>query len=331
MTTLNSFLNLSEPQLEKDLKSCIKLAVNMSWTVPGQFKLVETPVNSFLLVGNVLPKDIPTSDTNDELDFTSLHFPKLDLLCSNTTTTPNSVSTYGARGPDIECANISSNKCPDAIVYDGNTWMLAMGFNLDTLLLNIMDMLSCPNNWTGLLPLDPLTCLWLLFYGPKSQCCELACVSELFLGRRGPILLPPHMYKKETHINSFANHLCQYVKFLYTDYGEDIHDTPLGQDRIRDCIRRLHTITDSCVYLNRTCLLCHLYKQNDCISKNIFSLTECIILGGCGRNFLGSFVRTLPDYSSHDSIILPTYDIQKIISYMKESYGQQTSYEKIHW
>nr|WAH70947.1 UL95 [Eptesicus fuscus gammaherpesvirus] len=45
------------PELARRYARSVELAVDLCETVPGQFKLVETPLNSFLLVTNIMPDD----------------------------------------------------------------------------------------------------------------------------------------------------------------------------------------------------------------------------------------------------------------------------------
>ncbi|AAB66403.1 hypothetical protein [Murine herpesvirus strain 4556] len=331
MATLSDFFPEADPVLEKNYRRCVDLAINMSWSVPGQFKLVETPINSFLLVGDVLPNDMIESKPVNSTNLVNIPFP-LSTLGVSTSKKSVEVTSYKSETEKFqEAASISEHSIRGSIVYEGLTWITAMGYNVTDFLVNMLEQMKCPENWSGLHPVDPLACVWLLYFGPKSRCSEIACVSELFIGKKGPILLPPHMYRGDTSVNSFAHHLCQYVKHLYADYEPEILSCPLDITRVKGCLSDLRQVAESCVFLSQRCLLCHLYKQNAAVSKNILTASDCIILGGSGKSLLGTYMKSYKDPATHDSILLPTYNLEAIVNYILEHYGHETAGQEINW
>nr|QRE02515.1 hypothetical protein [Otarine gammaherpesvirus 4] len=73
-----------DPERTKQYARGVELAMRLCEQTPEQFKLIETPLSSFLLVSNVMPDDIRPWNTHNfkDLDFSGLCLPRLKMLDS---------------------------------------------------------------------------------------------------------------------------------------------------------------------------------------------------------------------------------------------------------
>ncbi|ADW24376.1 hypothetical protein RHVP.34 [Cricetid gammaherpesvirus 2] len=332
MTDLNNLICSRDPALERTFKKCISLALQMGNNLPGQFRVIETPINSFLLVGDALPKEVLSymkTNTCDSLDFSTLSLPRVTKLTEpeDTATNPEIKQYQLKEEPPYKCIQASPE---NGLIYHLQAWTAAMGYQLDQLIKKVIELTAIPENWTAVLPVDPVACMWLLFCGPKSFCEEMCCMSEILLGVRGPILLPPHMYHPEISISSFLNFLCQYVKHLYKDFTERI-ESPGIDRRATECLARIQTLEETDVFLTRCCLFCHLYRQNHMVSQGTCGSATCIILAPPGHTFLAQTIRVAVTEHKKDCTLLPTYDLTLLANYFKDTYGAQNCIKEVDW
>lgn len=302
--------NEGEEDLSQKHTAGVKLALELCEAVPGQFKLIETPLNSFLLVTNVTPEDNRPwkSHLTDDLDFSSITFPKLQKL--------NHILSYatGTEAPP-QSPPPELPTCSPFLVYQTREWQLALTLNKDPLVLEAMEALSTPENWQGIIPEDPLAYLWLLFYGRNSFCAQPDCLFYKTFHFACPVLLPPHLYKPQENPKSFIRHVCQYVKFLYHNQQNPMGELkcPFGEARLHRALQNLDLIKETEAYLSRTCLVCHLYKQNYAVSQNLSDSCGCIILGGIGDRYITHSVSTHRLIETGDTVVIPSYDLPHLL------------------
>lgn len=295
-----------DPTLGQNHASGVKMALELCETVPGQFKLVETPLNSFLLVTNVVPEDTRPwkSHLCDDLDFSNIALPKLHKL--------SEVLTYAAGGEaQPHSPPPAPPRCSPFVVYNTPEWQAALSVNKDALVVEAMEALSAPENWQGVVPEDPLACMWLLFYGKNSFCANPDCLFLKTFHHTCPILLPPHLYRPKDDPGAFLRHLCQYVKFLYQNQQNPLGDLPchLGEARIQRAMQNLELIAETEAYLSQSCLICHLYKQNSVGAKGLGDSCGCIILGGLGERYITNPVSARRVTGTGDTVLMPSYNL----------------------
>ncbi|QFN51622.1 ORF 34 [Macacine gammaherpesvirus 5] len=318
----SSFLNNGHPETERRFVKGVQLALDLCDNTPGQFKLVETPLNSFLLVSNVLPESRPVRDCPqpEGFDFEHIHLPKLTRMQRVLGRYCDHVNN------DDTCVNVkaSSSNSQGALFYlpyGQDEWNWALTLRKDKLVKMAVEGLSDPTTWKGLEPVDPLPLIWLLFYGSRSFCREPECLYERNFGMKGPILLPPHMYAPQKDVMTFVHHVIKYVKFLYVNAGGGLEtepSPPFEASRLRAAIARLGDVEADDAYLSAKCMLCHLYKQNDTISIHETHVGGVIALGGDGARYITSSVRAQRCTSRGDFVLIPLYNIEGLVSMIRE-------------
>ncbi|AJE29677.1 ORF34 [macacine gammaherpesvirus 12] len=322
MFPLSSFLTGENAETGRRFARGVQLALDLCDNTPGQFKLVETPLNSFLLVSNVLPEARPVRDCPHPggFDFEDIHLPKLTRM-------RRVLERYGDRDDGRgECGNVAvtSAVAPGAVFYvqyGQEEWRWALTLRKDKLVKMAVEGLSDPTTWKGLEPVDPLPLIWLLFYGSRSFCREPECLYERNFGIRGPILLPPHVYAPHKDVMTFVHHVIKYVKFLYVnaDVGfESETALPFEASRLRAAVTRLKDVEADDAYLSAKCMLCHLYKQNDTVSIHGPHVGGVIALGGDGSRYITSSVRAQRCTSRGDFILIPLYNLEELVSMIRE-------------
>ncbi|QDQ69242.1 UL95 [Colobine gammaherpesvirus 1] len=323
MFTLAAISSEGDPEITNRYVKSVKLALDLSESTPGQFKLIETPLNSFLLVANVMPDPQPVEygGVSADIDFSNLHLPRLgrlsEVLRPLTGITRVSEDTNVAVGrttwPAAEPLTYQT--------YTTEQWISALTMNRDQIVEEAMVSLADPSNWKGLYPDDPLPLVWLLFNGPASFCKMECCLYEQHCGYPGPVLLPGHMYVPQNDLQSFVNHTVKYTKFLYGNFSgawpED--RLPFCVSRIQRAVSQLQSIEASDTYLSQSCLLCHIYRQNSAISEQSTHVGPILVLGGQGTQYITSRVRSQRCISTGDYYLLPSYDISAIITMLKEN------------
>lgn len=288
----------------------VRLALDLCEGIAGQFKLVETPMNSFLLVTNVMPEDGRPWQEHLEapkLDFSCVRLPKLRQL--------DSLLYFNGTDKSLE----HPHPCPPPIkpylVYDEPAWRAALTVNKDAIISDAITTLSDPEHWEGVVPEDPLACLWLLYYGNQSFCAASDCLYLSRFNRPAPILLPPHLYRPCESPTSFIRHACQFVKFLYHGRTDPLGDAPCPFDRARilSALENLRPVSATEAYLARLCLVCHLYKQNSAHAKGLSDPCGCVILGGAGEKYITSPLRVERDCATGDACLYPAYDLARLL------------------
>ncbi|AAC95560.1 orf 34 [Ateline gammaherpesvirus 3] len=316
MFNLVNLVAKGNPELKKRYSEGLDLAISMSENIPDQFKLIETPTNSFLLVSNVMPEDTRPWQTQLQncLDFSNLHLPKLDKL--------NQICTGYVHQEDTVK---KLETVPPYLVYDTEEWKLALQINKDSLIYAAIEMLANPKNWQGLYPIDPLPYIWLLFYGKKSFCASPDCIYLKKYNIPGPMLLPPHMYKPEKNISSFISHVCQYVKLIYGEVSDPINFdiVPFDHNRIKEAVEELKQIDLPVAHLSNFCLLCTLHKQNMTASRGSGDICGYIVLSGEGEKYITTNIIVKRCMVSGDCLIVPSYNIPLLMQNMDINYEQQ--------
>ncbi|UNP64580.1 putative member of UL95 family [Marmot herpesvirus 1] len=307
MDPLVDLVAQGDPEIKKRFKAAVNLSVKFSEALPGQFKLIETPINSFLLVTNVLPNDKHTVyNPVPKLDFSNIKLPRLQKL--------NRICGYELENePQCFKMNVTIPKNM-SLCYDSLTWKKALQLDKTDLIQTVMEQMSDPKNWIGEFTEDPFPLVWLLFYGPKSFCEMEDCLYLKKMHRLGPILFPPSMYKPNEDISSFMNHLCYYVKVLY--YNKDL-DLPeiiaqVSRDRLFHAIAKLKALDDSCAYISKKCLICHLYCQNEDVLNGV-DISNCpILISGESGQYINDTV-TIQRTCGGDTFLVPLYNIDRML------------------
>ncbi len=160
-----------DPMLARRYGQCLELALEACQDTPEQFKLVETPLKSFLLVSNILPQDNrPWHEARssgrvaeDDYDFSSL---ALELLPLNPRLPEE--WQFGGQGwssrMEPSQPEMGMGLCFE--VFDGE---IALAWNKDEVIGQALQILAHSHTWTSLVPEDPLPWMWALFYGPRAH------------------------------------------------------------------------------------------------------------------------------------------------------------------
>ncbi|AJG42959.1 hypothetical protein KM481_gp29 [Harp seal herpesvirus] len=313
MFNLTGLLSEGNSHQSERYFSSVDLAMNLCESVPGQFKLIETPINSFVMVTNVMPEDTRPWNTHNPqgLDFSGIHLPRLKKL--------NDFVHWPHTEQNITGDPIIEDKEPPChyLVYSSRSWLRALQMNKQSLIKDAIEKLAEPVTWKGLVTEDPLPLIWLLFYGQKSFCSSHECLYFKRFGFKGPILFPPHIYSPDEDVLSFICSVCKYVKFLYGEQFKEemIHncETPFDRERLVNAMLKLKFISDGGTYISQTCLLCSLYKQNLTSACAIDNLHGCLILGGSGKKYLAGQIKTKRCLDLGDSILFPSYNLTSLI------------------
>ncbi|AAK38233.1 ORF25 [callitrichine gammaherpesvirus 3] len=339
----------SDPELAKKYKQCVKLAIDACQDTPGQFKLVKTPLKSFLLVSNIMPQDkrdwhgwMDTLDCEDnspdiladnaderrisgekgatyckQYDFSSL-----SLRCARThkpyTLEESSEHTY--EHTSLECEQHTRSTGLPFAVYDGPILRAALSWNKDDIITGAMQLLAHPRTWTSLIPEDPLPWIWLLFYGSRSLCDSPHCMYKETVGRPGPMALPEMALRPEADIESFMGFVTRSVTGLYSDITEvgglipESVSIPFDPARLHRVIHQMGLLRCDSLHLSRVCLLCLIYKQN-LTAQYKASLTApspCIMLVGEAAKYLVGDVGNYREYKTGSTVLFPTYDLKSM-------------------
>lgn len=293
----------------------VSLSVDLCESVPDQFKLIETPINSFLLVTNVMPTDTrPWSQHNSNgLDFSGIHLPRLKKLTALT-----NWETKEDKQKKECILNIPSDNIPQHYdVYDTWSWQRAFKINKDEIIQEAIAQLAKPENWQGVAVDDSLPLMWLLFYGKNSFCINQNCMFNTKFNHPGPILWPRFLYRPSENVMSFMAGVCRYVKFLYgcSFKREDIliKEIPFDISRFSESLENLKFIDDSGIYVSKTCLACKIYQQNLMSIGEASSQGSSIILGGSGKKYITSNTGTRRCLELGDIVLYPSYDINQIL------------------
>nr|ALH44189.1 ORF34 [Human gammaherpesvirus 8] len=322
MFALSSLVSEGDPEVTSRYVKGVQLALDLSENTPGQFKLIETPLNSFLLVSNVMPEVQPICSGRPALrpDFSNLHLPRLEKLQRVLG------QGFGAAGEEIalDPSHVETHEKGQVFYnnYATEEWTWALTLNKDALLREAVDGLCDPGTWKGLLPDDPLPLLWLLFNGPASFCRADCCLYKQHCGYPGPVLLPGHMYAPKRDLLSFVNHALKYTKFLYGDFSGTWAAScrpPFATSRIQRVVSQMKIIDASDTYISHTCLLCHIYQQNSIIAGQGTHVGGILLLSGKGTQYITGNVQTQRCPTTGDYLIIPSYDIPAIITMIKEN------------
>lgn len=312
---------LTDWELNKKYEKAVNLALDICQESKDQFKLVETPLKSFVLVSNVLPDDNRpwTDHVTNNFDFSSISLTSKKLLSVNKLEFSNI-----ALDSNIYFSSRRQKDTYKFASYDYDTLLMALDRNKSTIISDAIELMSDPSKWTSIVPVDPLPWLWLLFYGNLSTCGEINCLYKKYFMVPGPILLPVHMYKPNIDICTFMSHVCLSVVSLYGEY-EDLSSAfsiesslPFTKYRLNNIKDQFNLVTDA-TYVTRRCLLCCLYKQNICAARKC-GLSEAgpfILLTGRGEEFLSNKVGNFRDLSTGHNILFPSYNIQQIADRFK--------------
>ncbi|ABB22251.1 hypothetical protein OvHV-2gp31 [Ovine gammaherpesvirus 2] len=316
-----------DPELSKKYTRGVKLAISLAESTPGQFKLIESPVNSFLIVTNLsvedtAPHPAATASPEPELDFSSLSLDRLNALSSLVRHELPERRTYAREspapppeGPPQEPAAFHE----PYVSYKLHEWVQALHSNKDSIINRALQLLSSPQTWTFCYPTDPLPWLWLLFYGPRARCQENSCVYARYFGQPGPVLLPPLFYDPEKDIASFMSQACKYVRHFYEHEDLSSHlgdiNVPFDPERLVHVVQALKDVSSSCICTTRCCLLCSIYRQNLTSFYTVPNSTYgCLILQGADQHTLSSVGRTRC-LKTGDIILWPTYNIQSLVDF----------------
>ncbi|AIB03187.1 ORF34 [Bovine gammaherpesvirus 6] len=309
-----------DPELTRKYRKGVELALKLAESAPGQFKLIESPVNSFLIVANLLAEETrPWGSVveQDGLDFSSVSMPRLETL--------DRLVQYAPKAKRRQKVTAGNNEhCMEAyIAYDFQDWIRALSLNKDELINEALELLSSPKNWSFCCPTDPLPWLWLLFQGPLSHCEEVHCIYYKFLNKPGPVLFPPVLYQPKAGIMSFMSHVCKYVKHLYGEadvkkYAQHIY-VPFDPERLIQVSSGINEFPPGQVFCQKSCLLCLLHRQN---LTSFHSASEkargCIILKGAEQHINNSVGRTRC-LDTGDTILWPAYNIESLINYLSKN------------
>lgn len=336
-----------EKSLVEEYIQSVEMALESCQAVGGQFKLVETPLNSFILVSNVLPEDnrpwIGKDNWEGVFDFSSLAEALEEDLVDQESVSPDTGRMYPKpthlsrehpvpdtvrpksgqiRAPPIAGATDEISRCgsagPKYQVYGERAWTLALTLSKDAIINEAMEMLANPKNWVSLLPEDPLPCIWMVFHGLNSFCASSECLYRQKFGIPGPILFPSHMYTPSDDITSFLGSVCALFKILYTpqDFANPsvYHQLPFDIGRALAAVTSISCLDTDYIYVSRLCLLCHLYRQNRDINASSDLVDGVIVLGGKGRRYLSGGNNLGRDLQFGDTIIAPRYNLQWLLS-----------------
>lgn len=303
-------------ELNKKYKRAIDLAMDICQESKEQFKLVETPLKSFLLVSNVLPDDHrPWASLDTEnFDFSNIdlngvrnvHAAKINFKVKDEARV--FINTPVSRGHFCFAA------------YDFSSVMCSMRQDKNKIISEAIELLANPKTWNCVIPKDPLPWLWLLFYGKFSICSSENCLYRKYFHTSGPVLFPPHIYSPKRDIESFIRHVCAYVAALYgsLDNFEDAFpkglELPFSCDRLNNLKHEFNYISDA-VYPTRVCLLCCLYKQNIRASKRQIpdAAQPVITLTGPAQQFLSGEVGNFRSLSLGHNFLFPGYHIEELV------------------
>ncbi|AGY30716.1 ORF34 [Retroperitoneal fibromatosis-associated herpesvirus] len=323
MFALAALASDGDPELTNRYVKSVKLAVDLSESTPGQFKLIETPLNSFVLVANVMPDPQPLQQFSGvaDADFSSLRLPRLDRLdrvMGRVFDDARSSETSGSL--DVQARGCSGCEALAYQTYTAEQWLWALTINKEKIVEEAIEGLADPKNWKGMYPTDPLPLIWLLFNGPASFCSSECCIYEKHYGCRGPVLLPGHMYAPQKDLLSFVNHALKYTKFLYGNFSGTWPEKslPFDSSRIPRAVSQLKSIDASDTYITQMCLLCHLYRQNAAVASRGTHVGPILVLGGKGAQYITASVRSQRCISTGDYYLLPSYDISAIIRMIQE-------------
>ncbi|AFK83932.1 B95 [miniopterid betaherpesvirus 1] len=261
-------------------------AVDMALTVceasaPGdRFRLIETPAESFLLVTNVLPKEVAKTEAkiikyasprsvDDDFPGDDLNKACSSNACSYREYVPRSVTSISYAG------SLLANSY---IVYTKTHLEKAMSLDKTAMVSDLLRYVDTPGILSHNNVSDVEALLWLLFCGPKSLCRAGRCLGCDDDGHDVPfpILLPPMFYEPVTDYLTYINLAELYVYVWYKDYefkteeeaaysGEGLRPVTLG--RVNDTlslIRARFTNREVPIWstASQTCVLCALYQQN---------------------------------------------------------------------
>lgn len=281
------------------------MAVGLCENMPGQFKLVETPLNSFLLITNVLPNDERPwiSQNNSDIDFSHLRFDRLNLLDEILSYSPKACNKKPLQKVELQCPYV---------IYEGDSWVKAMWLNKDALIQEIMAKISNPLDWNAVAIEDPLALIWVLFYGNNSFCSNEQCLYQKKFGIKGPVLLPPEIYNMND-VQSLISIIAKCVKCLYKSTKDVINPdlVPFSYQRINKALALLAQLEDCC-YISKVCLLCALYQQNEIIMSHGNGVGACLILGGKGSTYINK-LSSERFITVGDGLILPSYNLTALI------------------
>ncbi|AMA67389.1 protein UL95 [Vespertilionid gammaherpesvirus 1] len=308
MFNLSSLMAEGNAEVGSKYYESVGMSIDLCENSQNQFKLIETPINSFLLVTNVMPNDTrPWCSYNPRgLDFNGINLPRLKKL--------NHMTGWNTCEKTKETAPPTDLKEPvHYIVYDTWSWQRALKLNKTDIIQEAVSHMANPKNWEGIVMEDPLPLIWLLFYGKKSFCSARECIFYEKFKHAGPVLWPPHMYKPANNVLSFMTNVCKYVKFLYgcTFKSDDLlgDEIPVSQDRFVSALDKLKFVEDCGTYVSQTCMLCALHRQNMMSLRQIDNVGGSIILGGSGKKYITSDIGTRRCLSLGDTVLFPSYNI----------------------
>ncbi|AAC58080.1 ORF34 [Alcelaphine gammaherpesvirus 1] len=319
-----------DPEMAKKYNRGVKLAISLAESTPGQFKLIESPVNSFLIVTNLTVEDTVPHATHppagEGLDFSCLSLSRLNAL--DAIVQPgydnNSLDAQGHQQPPPAGVRSLTKLTKDPYVtYKLTEWMWALRLNKDILINQALKLLGNPSTWTFCHPTDPLPWMWLLFYGPRSRCQEATCVYAKYFSTAGPVLLPPFFYDPGRDIQSFMSQACKFVKYFYDGEGLDSvlkdNNVPFDDSRIAEVLKALPSVSGSGLVLNKSCLLCCIYKQNLTSFHNVPDVSGgCLILQGAERHTDSAIGRSRCQ-TTGDIILWPSYNINSLVALFKSN------------
>ncbi|AIA62070.1 orf34 [Alcelaphine gammaherpesvirus 2] len=319
-----------DPEMAKKYTRGVKLAISLAESTPGQFKLIESPVNSFLIVTNLTVEDTAPhaahTPVSENLDFSCLSLSRLNALDAIVRMDYDRMGSYTKEpkhSPSEETRSSPKIISEPYVTYKLAEWMWALKLNKDSLVNRALKLLSSPSTWTFCHPTDPLPWLWLLFYGPRSRCQEATCVYAQYFSTPGPVLLPPILYDPDSDIQSFVSQLCKFVKYFYE--GEDPGCTPensnipFDRKRVADVLKALPSVSAGGLVLNKSCLLCCIYRQNFTSFHNVTNVgSGCLILQGAEKHTESS-IGTSRCLATGDILLWPSYNINSLVALFKSN------------
>ncbi|UTM04814.1 protein UL95 [Equid gammaherpesvirus 2] len=344
MFALASMTTSGDEALNARYKESVSLSVGLCESLPEQFKLIETPINSFLLVANVMPNDDRPWDSHPAsgADFHNIRMPRLERLralirCDRGYNNGKGGEAGQQAGEDDERmdegvpeegAPRSPHPPPSAHyeVYDSWSWQRALRVDKDDVIREAVAELAKPANWQGTAVEDPLPLMWLLFYGRRSFCDDPECLYRARFGHPGPLLLPNYMYRPAEDASSFLAGLCRCVRSVYgCEFGGGSHvnpaQVPFDHGRFSEALRKLGAVDDAGAHVSRQCLVCRLYRQNLMSRGIIGGRGSSIVLGGSGKKYLTREVGTRRCLELGDIALYPSYDISLILDDLEASDG----------
>lgn len=309
-------LGVGDETTRRGYAESVQMALESCEPTGDQFKLIETPINSFILITNVLPDDSRRWDGRAEICGAEPAAVGFDLLADEDDgdVYPADPDAYpdGLSGDGLETPAVGSKY----LVYEEKAWIRALTLNRDDVLTEAMEMATNSQNWRMPELVDPLPCFWMVFHGRRSFCESSDCLYRMRLGVPGPVLYPAHMYRPEQDFTSFVISACRYFKCLYggCDFSPaDYPGLPFAPQRAKECLRALDALEPGYAYLSRLCLLCHLYRQNRDVNCSSGQRLGCLILGGVGSELLGEGFNTGRDLFGGDAIIAPRYNLEALL------------------